>query len=255
MLKMWHPKGMRITTSSPGFTALPPRAGASSQELKAMDAPGELQTVLFGSQLPKIVDAGSYPQLAEQLAWLRRHKTKLAAFVGDQDSDYDVALAEGLAACIDRNGTIYIGVALLALATPELMLGVLAHEVGHRPKTWQSYRRKEPFTRAELLQMARDEEAKADRVAGRAIAEFQITPDDLCEFLRVHGNFEKPPENYYPVAVRIAMIRQAFASGQARGNAAKKLFPQFEKETSARNLIHTGEDPLPRNKRRLIRSV
>lgn len=216
-----------------------------------MDAPSELQTVLFGSQLPKVVDGRNYPQLAEQLAWVRRHKTKLAAFVGDKDSDYDVALAEGLAACIDRHGMIYIGAALLAQASPELMLGVLAHEVGHRPKTWHNYRRKEPFLRAELLQMARDEEAKADRVAGRAIAEFQTTPDALCEFLLVHGNFEKPPENYYPVEVRIAMIREAYASGVARGSAAKKLFPQFEKETSVRTLIQAGEDPrIPRKTRR-----
>ena len=247
---------MRITTNSPGFSALPPRASESAKQTQAMDAPGELQTVLFGSVLPKVIDERGYPQLAGQLAWVRRHKTKLAAFVGDQDADYDVALAEGMAACIDRNGMIYIGVSLLAMATPELMLGVLAHEVGHRPKTWRQYHREQPFARKELLQMARDEEAKADRVAGRAIAEFQTTPDDLCEFLRVHGNFEKPPENYYPVDVRIAMIREAYAAGQTRGDAAKKLFPKFEKETSARNLIHAGDEPPPpRKRRRLFRKA
>src|SRR6266850_2857310 len=123
----------------PGFATLPPRAGSSRPEIGRTEDTSPLQTVLFGSVLPKRLDLTQFPQLAEQMRWLMKQKTKLAAFVGDSAGDYDIALAEGESACVDKEGTVFIGEKLVRRAEkdPALLIGVLAHEIGHRPKTWK----------------------------------------------------------------------------------------------------------------------
>ena len=87
---------------------------------------------------------------------------RIAAFVGDAQEDYEILLAEGRAACIDPAGHIYIGEQLVR-GDESLLLSVLAHEIGHRPKTWKKLHQGHGFTREQLVAFARNEEAKADR--------------------------------------------------------------------------------------------
>ncbi len=244
---------MRISTSSPQFTALPPRAGDLKPQVQATDTVDELQTILFGTVRPKVLDLANFPELAQAFRFLKKFKTKLAAFGGDRDDDYDLQLAEGANACVDRHGTIFIGEGLLKHGEPALVVGVLAHEVGHRPKTWRKHQ-KEALNRQALLQLAREEEAKADKAAGRALAELGISCEPLCTYLQRHGNFEKPPENYFPVEVRIEMIREAHAAQKARRTATKRLFPGLAKE-SPRHLIADGAGPKKASGPRVLRKT
>jgi hypothetical protein len=245
----------RITTGGPSFHSLPPRAGTLSPQVQQTEPWQDVQTVLFGAQLPKVLDISQFPQLAEQMRWLKKQKTKLAEFAGDADAEYEIVLAEGRSACIDPEGRIYLGAELVDIsdAVPELLIGVLAHEVGHRPKTWKAYPKGQG--RQELAQLARDEEAKADRFAGRALAALGCSPAQLCNFLRKVGHFEKQPENYYPVETRVQMIIEAHAAEAARTRAAQKLFPHFHRSTNVKDLIHQGERPSAAKRKRKIKPI
>ena len=68
------------------------------------------------------------------------------------------------------------------------------------------------LSRAQLDALYREEEAKADRFAGRILAELGATPDAIERFLRSHakGFEQKQANDYYPVEVRVEMIRRAF---------------------------------------------
>lgn len=248
---------MRISTSSPHLHSQPQTAHASATKLPDANEPLPLQTVLFGATLPKAVDPASYPQLAEQLRWLMKQKAKIATFVGDKDEEYAIVLSEGEAACIDQHNRIFLGVDLVARSLKEqgLLVGILAHEIGHRPKTWKRVKHDHGMKRAQLAELAKMEEAKADRVAGRALAEMGLLPDELCQFLLAHGHFEKQPEAYFPVDMRVELIRDAHASQIQRSTSAQKLFPQFQRAQSVKGLIHDGKaTSAPRKKRRIARS-
>lgn len=244
---------MKIRAGGPSFHHLPPPAAERPRVDKSQDE-SPIEQTLFGSVRPKPLDPAKFPQLAEQLRWLQRQKLKIASFVGDADSDYALLLAEGNNACIDPEGRIYIGATLLARAEdePALVAGVLAHEIGHRPKTWRRYRQGHGLSRAQLLALARQEEAKADMVAGRALAALDLSPDPLCAFLEAHGHFEKQPENYFPVPDRVRMIRDAHAAQAARKGAAKGMFPGFARESDVKHMMQSPGDatgPKPKKRR------
>jgi hypothetical protein len=248
---------MRITTSSPGFHSVPQRASARAQAPKA-PLGSAIETTLFGTQRPKVLDLAHFAHLAEQLKWLNRQKMRIAAFVGDTQDDYEIVLAEGINACIDPNGRIYIGERLVASADRALLLGVLAHEIGHRPKTWKKLRQGHGLSREQLLAFARNEEAKADRVCGRALAALDADPSRVCEFLRATGNFEKQPENYHPTGARIAMIMEAYDAQRARKEAAKSLFPGYQRASDVKHIVDESKKPppqTPKPRRRLGRTA
>jgi len=235
---------VRITTQSPGFHSQPQSVGSQRPQVRTDESP--LQTVLFGPVTPKQLDPTQYPNLSQALRWLNRQKTKIAAFHGDHEDDYEILLAEGQSACIDAHGRIYMGETLVRQADtePELLTGILAHEIGHRPKSWK---RPAGDTRAELLQMARDEEAKADHAAGRALAALSLSPEPVCQYLETHGHFEKQPENYYPVADRVRMIREAHSSESSRVRNKKRLFGGgFHDTGEVKTLIADGRTRNPR---------
>ena len=58
----------------------------------------------------------------------------------------------------------------------ELLVGIIGHEIGHRPWTWPKPEQLQGLTRAQLNQLHRDEEAKANRFAGRVLADLGLTP-------------------------------------------------------------------------------
>jgi|GEM_PF-1680336 len=236
---------MKVTINPSQFSTLPPRVGTqNSQESQVIEKNTLMQTVLFGGHIPDIVSEDDYAGLIELWSWLKKQKTKLAFFVGDKDHEYTLTLCVGDNACITKDGIIYFGVQLLALGKdyPELIVGVLAHEIGHRPKTWPQLTIPENPTKEQIAHIAKQEELKADKTAGRALAEFNMSPEPLCQFLITHGNFEKQPENYYPVDIRVEMIKHAYQSHQTRVQAAQKHFPAFHQATSAKNIIHPGEE-------------
>lgn len=249
----------RINTRSTGFSALPPRAGSLRPGVAQSADQAPLETVLFGSVRPKALELAAFPHLAELMRVLTRLKGRVASFVGDRDDEYSLVLSEGAGACVDKEGRIFLGEKLLQAGRddPSLLVGVLAHEIGHRPKTWKRLRFGQGLSRADLTALARDEEAKADRVAGRVLAELGLAPDGLCNYLRRHGHFEKQPETYYPVNVRVEMIREAHEAQAERLREAKRLFPDFHRATNLKHLIHDGRnpDPAPARKRRTIKGT
>ncbi len=248
---------MRINTSGPSFHSVPQRASAKRDLAKTQDT-SAIETTLFGTVRPKALDASQFPQLAEQLKWLNRQKMRIAAFIGDTQEEYEIVLAEGLNAYIDPSGRIYFGEALIRLGDEALLAGVLAHELGHQPKTWKKLRQGHGLKREQLLAFARHEEAKADRVAGRALAALELDPAPLCDFLKAHGHFEKQPETYFSVDVRVQMIKEAFEAQRTRKDAAKSLFPGYQRASDVKNLVQETRQPpptTPKPRRRLGRTA
>ena len=173
---------------------------------------GPLGQLLFGKQAPKLVDRRKYPSLKKGLKKLDLSKQQIAEALGAPESFFSVELAEGYNASIDRQGQIAFGVELLDQhqKDDELLVAVLAHEIGHAPWTWPSGDLG-PLTRKQIDAIYREEEAKADRFAGKALAELGMSPDAVCEFLLKLSKFEKhPPSDYYPAADRAALIRETF---------------------------------------------
>lgn len=209
---------------------------------KAGEIPGvgqQVQQALFGRARPPVLDPALFPELAHQLKLLASTKKKLAMMAGDRDEDYELVLADGTIAMIDENGTIFVGAQFLAAcaAKPEVLIGALAHEIGHRPKRWSEYRVRKQLTREELEALCRHEETRADLFAGKALAELGLACDPLCEFLQAIET--KPHPEYFPAEVRAQVIRDAHLARSYQRDHRKKLFPEFDRAVSPKN--HLGE--------------
>jgi hypothetical protein len=199
----------------------------------------QVQQALFGRPKPTLLDPASRPELSALLAELHKYKRKLTTMAGDKDEDYLIALADGTIAMIDEYGVIYMGAGFLAahLAKPEVVVGALAHEIGHQPKRWDEYRMKRQLTREELEELCRFEETRADIFAGKALAELGLDCEPLIAFLEAIE--EKPHPEYFPAKVRGEVIRDAHAGRAYRADARRKLFPEFDRMTSPKG--HVGE--------------
>lgn len=209
---------------------------------KAGEVPGvgqQVQQALFGRARPPVLDPALFPELAHQLKLLANTKKKLAMMAGDRDEDYELVLADGTIAMIDEHGTIFVGAQFLAgcAEKPEVLIGVLAHEIGHRPKRWSEYRVRKQLTKDELEALCRHEETRADLFAGKALAELALACDPLCEFLQAIE--AKPHPEYFPAAVRAQVIRDAHLARSYQRDHRKKLFPEFDRAVSPKN--HLGE--------------
>ena len=211
----------------------------SSKASQTPEIGRQIKTALFGRPKPTILDPAQFPQLAAQLRLLRRYKKKLAAMAGDNEEDYDICLAEGSIAMIDESGMIYVGVGFLEACKlrPELLVGVLAHEIGHRPKRWDAYKTKRALTREELEELCRHEETRADIFAGKALAEMEMRCEPLCEFLlKIEGT---PHPEYFPAEVRAEVVRDAHEGREYRTENRKKLFPEYDRMNAPKG--HLGE--------------
>ena len=105
-----------------------------------------------------------------------------------------------------------------------MLVAIIGHEMGHQPWTWPTSDVSR-LTRAQLNAMAREEEAKADRFAGRVLAELDASPKAICAFLRAAEAFEEhKPQDYYPAEVRASMITSACDRRTRRREAGRAVF-------------------------------
>jgi len=199
----------------------------------------QVQQALFGKPKPVVLDPAQFPELAAALRLLRKYRKKLTAMAGDAENEYDLVLADGTIAQIDDQGTVYVGARFLAACKgkPELLVGVLAHEIGHRPKRWNEYRVRKQLTREEIETICRYEETRADIFAGKALAEMRMSPEPMIEFLEAVQ--DKPHREYFPAEVRAEIIRDAHSGRKYRADNRRKMFPGFDRMTSPKG--HLGE--------------
>lgn len=199
----------------------------------------KVQQSLFGRPRPMVLDESVFPDLAVLLAMLRRYRRKLGQMV-DEPIDSPIVLAEDTIAAIDADGTIYMGASfLLAHAhIPEILVGVLAHEVGHRPKYWAMLNSElagNDLTVAEINAICRHEETRADMFAGKGLAELSMSCEPVAQFIeRIQAN---PHPQYLEGAQRAAIIRDAHQSAKYRSDSRKKLFPEYHRATAIANFI------------------
>jgi hypothetical protein len=224
--------------SSPRLHSESPQVGAKESG-RAAEIGNQIQQALFSRPAPLVLDPARFPELAAMLQQLRNYKKKLAVMAGDKDEDYELNLAEGEIAMIDGEGRIFLGRKFLAAFkdTPEVVVGALAHEIGHRPKRWSEYRTERQLTRAELDELCRHEETRADIFAGKALAEMGLTCEPLVGFLAAVE--EGPHPQYFPAKVRAEVIRDAHAGRTYRAENRRKIFPEFDRMTAPKG--HLGE--------------
>jgi hypothetical protein len=167
---------------------------------------------MFGKRPARRLDARKYPHLKKALRRLRAVTEQVAEIAGQPDELFELDLCEGANASISRDGHIGVGKELLEEFPDddELWVGILGHEVGHAPWDWPNFDLSK-LRKSERDQLYRDEEAKADRFAGRVLAELGVSPNRISEFLIASAAFEAhPPSDYYPAPVRAEMIQEAF---------------------------------------------
>lgn len=176
--------------------------------------------LLFGKRPPKKVDKRKHPKLAKALRKLQALAEQIAPWAGADPEELSLELCEGNNASITREGTVFIGVTLLERhqRDDDFLVAVLGHELGHRPWSWPDLELS-GLTRAERDALYREEEAKADRFAGRMLAELGADPEAICRFLIAEEHFEgHAPADYYPATVRAQHIREAFQRRRAMIN-------------------------------------
>jgi hypothetical protein len=199
-------------------------------------ATGHPMTILlFGKRPPRLVDRRKHPKLKKALKKLEATVDQIAEIVGRASNAFSVELCEGENASINRDGQIAVGVGLLEeyQGNDAFLVGLLGHEVGHKPWTWPKGDLSK-LTKKQLDALYREEEAKADRFAGKVLAELGVSPDEICAFLLKHETFEgRKPSDYYPADVRAAMIKEAF---RRRTNMLKAGAAVFGARNRTRNL-------------------
>lgn len=193
----------------------------------------EVENRLFARVPPKLANPDAYADLLALLQWLEKRKRQIAILRGDKPEEYTLVLAEGGNAAIDADGVIFFGASLLRAYQDEraVLVGILAHEIGHRPKRWKEacYRQSESWTQAQIEQICRHEETRADLFAGMALAELGFPCHPLCEFLRRAGDGPRPHREYFPEAVRRDVIWGAWRRRMARMKARKRHFPKYHR--------------------------
>lgn len=194
----------------------------------------QVVAALFGRKKPAVLDPDDFPELSAIIKMLNRFRRKLAVMAEDREDDYVVVLAEGELAMIDEFGTIYFGAGFIRRCKddPDILIGALAHEIGHQPKRWIEYDARENLTVNALHELCRHEETRADIFAGKGLAELAIPCEPLCQYLMKFGTKSHP--RYHPSDVRANIIRDAHASRSKRIDARRKLFPEYHQAISPR---------------------
>lgn len=201
-----------------------------TQEVSEASSLGEqVEDSLFGKKRPPLLDEDAYPEAAKVLAKLDKYRKKIALLIGDPESEYFLQLAAGTVAMIDAHGMIMVGVRFLMKFKDNMpvLVGAIAHEIGHRPKRWAEYKENTPLNIRELQELCRYEETRADLFAGRALAELGMSCEPMIKFLKDFD--EGPHPEYFPAKMRADVIREGFRDQSGKANTRKKLWPELEK--------------------------
>jgi hypothetical protein len=193
---------------------------------------------LFGRPKPRLLDED--PESAALMARLHVYRRKLARLAGDREDDYSLALAAGTIASIDADGKIYVGRDFLLGWADRLdaQVGVIAHEIGHRPRRWAEYRQDAPRTREEMEDLCRLEETRADYFCGWSLGQLALSVDPVCEFLL--GIQTHPHPEYFTADLRVETIRDAYGAGERKVKNMRKFFPELARLTSAKEDLGSG---------------
>jgi hypothetical protein len=198
----------------------------------------QVENELFRRKPPPLVEDESLePELQRCRAVVRR----LTRMAGDDEDSTRVVLADGTIAMIDQSGTIMLGQAFVrSLPLHEkdgwaTLVGVLAHEVGHRPARWATYRSEQMRSRAELQELCRLEETRADWFAGAALATLQLPFEPVCALLM---SLDDPrgqgSHDYFPSRVRCDVIREAHDDASRKHKQRRSFFPELDKQRGGR---------------------
>ena len=221
----------QLGTAQQAQTSQKPRSGEAVAK--------RVQENLFGRVRPRLLQAADFPELAELLRMLNGYRRKFAALAGDPEADYTIVLADDAIAAIDEHGTIFMGVAFLKAhrRRPEVLVGALAHEIGHRPKRWRQTRYQIPrdLSGDQLSMLCRHEEIRADMFAGRALAEVGVDCEPVIAFLELVQISPHPA--YLPVEERAQVIREAHRGGAYRAEARRKFFPAHSRHVGAKGYL------------------
>lgn len=199
----------------------------------------QMQGELFGKKKPPVLDEDD-ADISRLMGRLHAYRKKLARLAGDDESDYDLVLAAGTIAMIDGEGLIYIGKQFLLNLADQLavQVGVLAHEIGHRPKRWNEYKQTVPLTKDEKEELCRLEETRADYFAGRALAELNLDCEPLISFLKSVQT--QPHPEYFSAELRGECVREGFSDGKRKASNRKRFFPELARMTSAKGDLGIG---------------
>lgn len=205
-------------------------------EAEALPTVGkQLSDNLFTRAQPQTANAQDYPELQAVLVALEPYKRRLAALAGDRDSDYALVLSVDGSAAIDERGLIYLGAGFLRQhrMRMEVLVGAIAHEIGHRPKRMRTLGLKQALNQNELNSLLMHEEIRADIFAGKGMGELDLDVEPLIEYLL---NAQSPPHPaYLPAEERARLLREHANLGKDRSSMRKKLFPDFDRATSMKN--------------------
>ena len=208
----------------------------------------QVEGELFGKKKPVVVDddsAEAEARLATLSAWVKKLARVAQQSAGDDVDDYSVRFAKDTIAMIDQRGVIYVGVSFLD-AHPDfaaggkdasLVVGVLAHEVGHRPKRWAAYKAERPTSKEDLEKLCRLEETRADYFCGRALAAFGLDVEPVCRFLLALTDPKaKGAHEYFPAPMRVDVIKEGHADGRRKDAQTRALFPELAKRQGKHDL-------------------
>jgi len=227
-------KGGGVSTNNP----FGPNWGTKGAE-KTSSVGQQVQDNLFGKPKPKVLDQDDM-EVSRQMGLLHTYRKRIARIAGDDEDDYSLLLSAGTIAMIDQQGVIYVGKQFLLnhSGNTDLLVGVLAHEIGHRPKRWSQYRDQRPLNKEEMNQLCRTEETRADYFAGVALAELGLQPAAVCGFLKavqIH-----PHPEYFSADLRVQVIAEGFESGRSKSETRKKFFPEFARFHGAKGDLGSG---------------
>jgi len=124
----------------------------------------------------------------------------------------------------------------------DLLVGVIAHEIGHRPRRWAEHKRSQPRSKDELHELCRLEETYADFFAGRALAELGLTADPVCDFLLAleKHDGDTPHPEYFPAKLRAEVIREGYTDGKRQSDTRKKMFPELARRVNPKLDLGSG---------------
>ena len=220
-------RGGGAPTLHPGMSSANAQSSAQTQSLGQ-----QVKQTLFAKAPPKVLDPSRFPELAKVMAKLGRVKSKLATMLGDEASEYELHLADGTIGMIDAQGRIFLGAKFLNDYEQEeaVLIGVLAHEMGHRPKRWAEYMDEPPKSQAELEALCRHEETRADIFSAKALAELGLPVEPLVAFLEQVQT--SPHPCYFDARTRGEVLKDTHNERSYSLGQRKKLFPNMERMTS-----------------------